>query len=83
MTYSSALTVCAGATEADVQRRAAAMGRDTAELRENGLAGSPAEIVDKLGSYAEIGATTAYLQVMDLSDLAHLELLASSVLPQV
>jgi F420-dependent oxidoreductase-like protein len=83
MTYSSALTVCAGATEADVQQRAAAIGRDAAELRENGLAGSPAEIVDKLGSYAEIGATTAYLQVMDLSDLGHLELLASSVLPQV
>ncbi len=49
----------------------------------NGLAGSPAEIVDKIGAYAEAGATTAYLQILDLADLDHLDLLASQVLPQV
>jgi F420-dependent oxidoreductase-like protein len=76
------VTVC-GATEAELAKRADAIGRDVDELRGNGLAGSPAEIVDRLGAYAEAGATTAYLQILDLSDLDQLELLASQVLPQV
>ena len=45
--------------------------------------GSPAEIVDKIGAFAEAGAHTFYLQILDLDDLDHLELLASEVLPQV
>ena len=45
--------------------------------------GSPSEIVDKIGAYAEAGATTVYLQILDLADLDHLDLLASEVLPQV
>jgi F420-dependent oxidoreductase-like protein len=76
LTLSSALVACAGRTEAELQRRAAAIGRDLAELREHGLAGSPAEIADTLGRYAEIGTATVYLQVFDLSDLDQLEVLA-------
>ena len=53
------------------------------ELRENGAAGSPAELVDKIGSFGAIGATRVYLQTMDLTDLDHLELVASEVLPQL
>ncbi len=45
--------------------------------------GTPSEIVDKIGAYAEAGATTVYLQILDLADLDHLDLLASQVLPQV
>ena len=52
-------------------------------MRQNGLAGTPAEIVDKLGKYAEIGTQRVYLQVLDLTDIEHLELLAEQVLPQV
>jgi len=76
------VTVC-GSTEAELAKRADAIGRDLDQLRGDGLAGSPAEIVDRLGAYAEAGATTAYLQILDLSDLDQLELLASEVLPQV
>jgi alkanesulfonate monooxygenase SsuD/methylene tetrahydromethanopterin reductase-like flavin-dependent oxidoreductase (luciferase family) len=53
------------------------------ELRENGLAGSPAELVDKIGRYTEAGSQRIYLQTLDLSDLDHLELVASEVLPQL
>ena len=53
------------------------------DLRRDGLAGSPAEIVDKLGRFADAGATRAYLQVLDLHDLDHLELIAAEVMPQV
>ena len=83
MIFSTAQVVCCGKDEAELARRAAAIGRELSDLRENGLAGSPAEIVDKLGAFAEAGATTAYLQILDLADLDHLDLLASQVLPQV
>jgi F420-dependent oxidoreductase-like protein len=76
MTYSVAHVVCCGRDEAEVARRAAAIGRKPEELREHGLAGTPAEIAEKIGSYAGIGAQVTYLQVLDLADLDHLALLA-------
>jgi len=81
--YSAAQTVCCGRDEAEVARRAQAIGEPVDDLRHGGLAGSPAEIVDKLGRFAEAGATRAYLQVLDLHDLDHLELIAADVMPQV
>ncbi|MGN9782900.1 LLM class F420-dependent oxidoreductase [Nonomuraea sp. ZG12] len=80
---SAAQTVCVGRDQAELDRRAAAIGTDLAGLRENGLAGSPAEVLEKLGRLAELGAEHVYLQVMDLSDLDHLELIAAEVLPHV
>lgn len=64
-------------------RRAAAIGRDVDELKANGLAGSPAEVVDKLGRYAAIGSSRVYLQVLDLDDLDHLELISARVQSQL
>ncbi|SDO55767.1 LLM class F420-dependent oxidoreductase [Actinacidiphila guanduensis] len=83
LVYSNALVVAVGKDDAEVARRAAAIGRDVEELKANGLAGSPAEVVDKIGRYAEQGSTRFYLQVLDLSDLEHLELIAAQVKPQV
>jgi F420-dependent oxidoreductase-like protein len=79
MIYSAAQVVCCGRDDAEVARRAAAIGREPHELREQGLAGSVAEISDKIGQFAEAGAATMYLQVLDLSDLDHLELLAELI----
>lgn len=81
--YSNALVLCCGRNEAEVARRAAAIGRDVDELRENGLTGTPSELVDKIGRYGEIGSTRIYLQTLDLDDLDHLELVASEVMPQL
>ncbi len=83
MRYSVAQTVCCGRDHAEVSRRADAIGRDAAELRESGLGGTPGELVDRIGEYAELGASTVYLQLLDLDDLDHLELIADTVLPQV
>jgi alkanesulfonate monooxygenase SsuD/methylene tetrahydromethanopterin reductase-like flavin-dependent oxidoreductase (luciferase family) len=83
MVYSNALVACVGRDEAEVARRAAAIGREPAELRENGLAGSPAEVVDKIGRYAETGSRRVYLQILDLDDLDHLALIADQVMPQI
>ena len=83
LVYSAAQTVYCGRDDAELARRAEATGQPLDALRQTGLAGSPAEIVDKLGQFAAAGATRAYLQVLDLHDLDHLELLAAEVMPQV
>jgi F420-dependent oxidoreductase-like protein len=76
MTYSVAQVVACGRTPQEVARRAQAIGRDPETLPSQGLAGSPAQLADKIATYAEIGTQVLYLQVLDLSDLDHLELLA-------
>jgi F420-dependent oxidoreductase-like protein len=83
LVLSSALVLCVGKDEAEFARRAAAIGRDVDELREHGVAGTPAEAVDVLGRYAEAGAQRVYLQVLDLADLDHLDLVANEVAPQL
>ncbi|MCX4528616.1 MULTISPECIES: LLM class F420-dependent oxidoreductase [unclassified Streptomyces] len=81
--YSNALVVCVGKNDAEVARRAAAIGREVDELKANGLAGSPAEVVEKIGTYGAIGSSRVYLQLLDLDDLDHLELISTQVLSQL
>ncbi|MFF5778959.1 LLM class F420-dependent oxidoreductase [Streptomyces virginiae] len=81
--YSNALVVCVGKDDAEVARRAAAIGRDVDELKANGLAGTPDEVVEKIGAYGAVGASRVYLQLLDLHDLDHLELISAQVLSQV
>lgn len=83
LTHSIAQVLCCGRDEAQVAKRAAAIGREVAEVRENGLAGTPAEIVDKIGRFVEAGTERVYLQMLDLADLDHLELVASEVMRQL
>jgi alkanesulfonate monooxygenase len=83
LVYSNALVLCLGADEAELARRAGVIGREVADLRQNALAGTPAEVVDRLGQFAAVGTTRVYLQVLDLADLDHLDLVASEVMPQV
>lgn len=83
LVYSAAQVVCLGSDEATLRRRADAIGREVDELRENGLAGSADEIVERIGTFAEVGASRIYLQVLDLSDLEHLEEIADGVLRQL
>jgi F420-dependent oxidoreductase-like protein len=84
LTYSAAFVICAGIDDAQIARRAAAIGRGLDELRGNSPAvGTPAEIVDKLGPFAETGVQRVYLQLLDMSDLDHLELFATEVIPQL
>ncbi len=80
MTYSAAFVVCAGRDDAQLGRRAAAIGRELDELRGNSpLVGTPTEIVDRLGPVAEAGVQRVYLQLLDMSDLEQLDLFAEVV----
>ena len=83
MIYSAAQTVCCGRTQVEVDRRAAVIGRKADELAEHGIAGLPDDVIKKIRKFAEIGAEHVYLQVLDLHDLDHLELIATEVLSQV
>lgn len=80
---SAAQVLCCGVDEREVERRATAIGRQPAELRTNGLAGTPAEVADKLARFADAGMGRVYLQVLDLDDLEHLDLVAAEVVPAV
>jgi len=79
MRYSTAQTVCCGRDSGELNRRAAAIGREVDDLRKHGLAGTPEEIAARIGEFAQVGAERVYLQVLDLTDLDHLELLAELI----
>ncbi|WP_375493315.1 LLM class F420-dependent oxidoreductase [uncultured Jatrophihabitans sp.] len=81
--YSAAQTVCVGRDDDEVRRRAEAIGRQVDELMESAVAGSPQQAVDRLNELGGIGAGRVYLQVLDIDDLDHLELVANEVLPHV
>jgi alkanesulfonate monooxygenase SsuD/methylene tetrahydromethanopterin reductase-like flavin-dependent oxidoreductase (luciferase family) len=80
LVYSIAQVVCAGKDDEEVALRAGAIGRSAADLRENAIAGTPSEILDRIADYAEAGADRVYLQVLDFTDLDHVSLLGEQVL---
>lgn len=84
MIYSACFALCAGRTDAEVGRRATAIGRELDELRANSpLAGTPGQIVDRLGEFIDAGVTRVYLQLLDMTDLDHLEVFADAVVGQL
>jgi F420-dependent oxidoreductase-like protein len=83
LVYGSAVTVYAGKDDAEVARRAQAIGRDAAAPKPSDVSGTPSQVVDALGRYREAGAERIYLQVLDLWDLDHLDLIAAEVAPQL
>ena len=80
--YSAAFVVCAGRDESELARRAAAIGRNLDELRTNSpLVGTPGEIAERLAAFSDAGVERVYLQLLDMSDLDHLEFFAAEVMP--
>ncbi len=80
---SAAMIMCIGVSDAEVQRRAASIGRPASDLRRDGLAGTPEEVIDKLTAYADAGIERMYLQVLDLQDLDHIAMVGSDIIPEV
>jgi len=81
MVFSGTLPLCLGEDEAAVVRRAAVIGREPAELREYGAAGTVHEVAATLRRWHENGVARMYLQVLDLADLDQLRLFADQVVP--
>ncbi|TKV57643.1 LLM class F420-dependent oxidoreductase [Nakamurella flava] len=84
LVYSLAHVLCVGADDAEYRRRAEAIGRDADDLRAaSPLAGTVDEVVDGFGTWTTAGAQRFYLQVLDLHDVDHLDLVAREVRPRL
>jgi F420-dependent oxidoreductase-like protein len=75
--FSAAETIACGRTEAEARKRAENIGKTPA------LYGTPDQVVEQISRYAELGATRLFLQVLDMSDLDHLDVIASEIAPQL
>jgi F420-dependent oxidoreductase-like protein len=80
MLFSAALEVVIGADDAEYRRRSAAIDRDPDEARDRRIAGAINEAAAALESWQQAGADRLYLQVLDLGDLEHLDVIASTVI---
>jgi F420-dependent oxidoreductase-like protein len=76
LTKSVWVTTCIGGDEDEFTRRATAIGRSPASLRERGIAGLPAEAKQSLHAFESAGAERVYLQFLTLDELEHLDLIA-------
>jgi F420-dependent oxidoreductase-like protein len=75
--FSVAQTVACGRDEAEAKRRFEAIGRQPP------LHGTPDQVAEQIQRFAAIGAGRVFLQILDLTDLDHLDLIASAVAPQL
>jgi F420-dependent oxidoreductase-like protein len=67
---SAAHTIACGRTEAEARRRADAIGYVPP------LFGTPEQVAEQIAEYAAVGTQRMYLQVLDLADLDHLDVIA-------
>ena len=77
LALSAAQTIACGRTDAEARNRAENIGGTPP------LFGTPARVVDQIGGFADAGASRLYLQILDLADLDHLDVIASQVAPQL
>jgi len=72
------LTTVCGTDRAETERRGAV---SPVQFEMADLAGSPDEVSEQLAAFGDVGATRAYLRLLDLRDAEHIALLGESVVP--
>jgi len=77
LVLSTAQTIVCGRDDDEVARRRAAAGGAPR------FAGTPGQVVDQIGEYLELGVSRLFLQIINLADLDHLDLIADAVAPQL
>jgi F420-dependent oxidoreductase-like protein len=70
LTLSAAQTIACGRTEAEAKRRAETIGQVPP------LFGTPEQVAEQIAAFAALGAQRMFLQVLDLADLDHLDVIA-------
>ena len=81
---SIAMSAFAGADDAEVARRAAAIGKTLEDVRDGtNIVGGPDEIAERIEVYRSHGIERVYFQLLDLQDVDHVEYLGAEVLPQL
>lgn len=79
---SVALPTIVGRDDAEIDRRAAAIGRTRAEFDDGAnIIGTPAQVAEKVERLRALGAERVYFQLMDLRDVEHADLVGAEVLP--
>jgi F420-dependent oxidoreductase-like protein len=72
------LTTVCGTDQAEVDQRGAI---SPAQFEMADLAGRPDDAAEQLAAFRDAGATRAYLRLLDLRDIEHINLLGDSLLP--
>ncbi|QKJ18497.1 LLM class F420-dependent oxidoreductase [Microbacterium hominis] len=81
---SIAMSTFAGATDADLARRAAAIGKTLDDVRDGtNIVGGADEIGERVEKYRSFGIERVYFQVLDLQDAEHVDFLGTEVLPHL
>lgn len=80
LVYSNALTVVCGENNQEIERRCGNIAMASDGFGEKGLAGTPAQLLDTIATYGELGSTRVYLQVLDMDDLDQIRLIGDEVL---
>ncbi|MEV4892174.1 LLM class flavin-dependent oxidoreductase [Nonomuraea sp. NPDC055795] len=83
LVLSAGIVVAIGHDAAQIRRRSAPLRVPSALPPEDPVTGPPGLLVQRIGEFAEVGATRVYIRLSDLTDLDHLELIATEVLPQL
>ncbi|MGF2948777.1 LLM class F420-dependent oxidoreductase [Microbacterium alcoholitolerans] len=80
--FSVAMTTFAGRTDAEVARRAEAVGRAADDVDDGAsIVGSADAIAEKVDRLRDLGVDRVHFQLLDLRDLDHLEYVGAEVLP--
>lgn len=80
---SVALTTVCAASEAEAARGAEAINQDPERLLANGLFGTPEMVAERLSSYAALGISRVYLQLLDLADLDQVAFIGRELAPLI
>lgn len=79
---SVALPTIVGRDDAEIERRAAAIGRTRSEFDDGAnIVGTPEQVAEKVERLRALGAERVYFQLMDLRDVEHADLVGAEVLP--
>jgi F420-dependent oxidoreductase-like protein len=80
---SGVLIACCGANDAEVARRARAIGLPVDQLYAVGATGTPDQVVERCRRAQQAGVETLYFQMRDVDDLDHVRLMGRDVLPSL
>jgi F420-dependent oxidoreductase-like protein len=83
--WSTVLTLACGQTWDEAVRRASNAGwlPERMSALPGRVIGTPEQVVDELSAYAAVGVDTIYLQILDMDDHDHLDLIAREVAPKL
>ncbi|MBV9803714.1 MAG: LLM class flavin-dependent oxidoreductase [Solirubrobacterales bacterium] len=75
--------VCVGIDAADVARRQELLGPPVGAIPDQGLAGSPEYVAERLAEWVQAGTDRIYIHLLDVEDVEQVRLLGERVAPSL